>query len=730
MYKTYVIWIGVVLFVCKDVIAQPDATGQEYSGDIPKVMMKEITVSSEALAIPNERLLLDTPTTTGSRLGLTPRETPASINIIDRATFELRGAQTTQQILERSPGVTVSDQPGAAGTVCMRGFCGAQITQLFNGITVQYDAVAARPIDNWITERVEVLGGPSSFLYGQGAVGGSVNYISRTANRDQQGHESLVLLGSWLNRRAAYGYNGRIGDTNNWLQIHAGYKGSNGYIDKTRHNSGVFSFSLLSDLTSRISNTVAVEYQIEAREGYWGTPILSPVTAGKYDPETRFRNYNAENSVFDQQVIWVRDIVDFRLSEATQVRNTFYWYDAYRKYRNVEVYRWNGDNTLINRSASFAVDHKQNLIGNRLELSHQQNLFGLPARWLAGTDIAFNDQTRFPSTESGLAVDTIDPYNFTVGDYFDNPRASGPIKDRRNKLFTVAGYAENRLTLFPGFNLVSGIRIDSIQLDSRYFRPATATEPAAFSRNWTPVTWRAGFVYDVTDSFNFYTQYSTAASPPAGVLTTTNLNSIRDFGLSTGRQIEGGMKFDFWGKRGTATIAGYYLQRKHLSTRDPDNPINAIPIGAQSSRGVEINLGVRLSPQWSFQGNTAFVDARYDDFNELVSGVSVSRKGNRPENVAKWVANTWLTWNFHPDFQWMLATRYVGDRYANAANTVPVKSHVRLDTQLAWQVHRNARIIGRIMNLTDTDYIEWATSAPMYLIGAPRSYEVAVKLDF
>lgn len=253
---------------------------------------------------------------------------------------------------------------------------------------------------------------------------------------------------------------------------------------------------------------MAVEYQIEAREGYWGTPILNPVTAGKYDPETRFRNYNAENSVFDQQVIWVRDIVDFRLSEATQVRNTFYWYDAYRKYRNVEVYRWNGDNTLINRSASFAVDHKQNLIGNRLELSHQQNLFGLPARWLAGTDIAFNDQTRFPSTESGLAVDTIDPYNFTVGDYFDNPRASGPIKDRRNKLFTVAGYAENRLTLFPGFNLVSGIRIDSIQLDSRYFRPATATEPAAFSRNWTPVTWRAGFVYDVTDSFNFYTQYS------------------------------------------------------------------------------------------------------------------------------------------------------------------------------------------------------------------------------
>lgn len=730
MYKTYVVWIWIVLFVCKDAIAQLDSTGQEYSGKVPIVTMEEITISSEVLSTPNERLLLDTPTTTGSRLGLTPRETPASIHIIDRATFELRGAQTTQEALERSPGIIVSDQPGSAGTVCMRGFCGAQITQLFNGITVQYDVIAARPIDNWITERVEVLGGPSSFLYGQGAVGGSVNYISRLANRDQQGHESLILLGSWLNRRAAYGYNGRIRDTDNWLQVHAGYKGSNGYVDKTQHNSGVFSFSVLSDLTNRLSNTVAVEYQIEAREAYWGTPLLNPVTTGKYDSRTRFKNYNAEDSVFDQQVIWVRDIIDFRLDDATQFRNTFYWYDADRKYRNVEVYRWNADNTLINRSASYATDHKQNLIGDRLELAHQQQLFNFPAKWLAGIDIAFNDQTRFPSTESGLAVDTIDPYDFIVGGYFDNPNASGPIKDRRNKLFTIAGYAENRLTLLPRLNFVSGIRIDNIELNSKQFRPATATEPTSFSRNWTPVTWRVGLTYDVTDNFNFYTQYSTAASPPAGILTTTNFNSIRDFNLSTGRQIEGGIKFDFWENRGNATIAGYYLQRKNLSTRDPDDPAIVVPIGAQSSRGIEANLGIRLSPQWSFQGNMAFVDARFDDFNELVNGTSVSRKGNRPENIAKWVANTWLTWNFSPSFQWMFATRYVGDRYANAANTVPIKSHVRLDTQLAWQAHRNAMIIGRVMNLTNIDYIEWATPTPMYLIGAPRRYEVAIKLDF
>ena len=54
--------------------------------------------------------------------------------------------------------------PGMAGAVSYRGFSGSQISQLFNGISVQYDAIAARPIDSWIYDRVEAIGGPSTFL--------------------------------------------------------------------------------------------------------------------------------------------------------------------------------------------------------------------------------------------------------------------------------------------------------------------------------------------------------------------------------------------------------------------------------------------------------------------------------------------------------------------------------------------------------------------------------------
>jgi iron complex outermembrane receptor protein len=352
-------------------------------------------------------------------------------------------------------------------------------------------------------------------------------------------------------------------------------------------------------------------------------------------------------------------------------------------------------------------------------------------------DLTFNQQTRFPSLESGLLVDTIDPFNFTPGTYFDFPRATGPIADRRNTLITKAVFAENRLSLLDGLHLVTGLRLDDIHLDSDNLRAGTPIdhpEERSFTRDWRPVTWRVGLMYDITPDFNLYAQYSTAADPPAGILTTTNFRTIRDFGLTTGRQVEVGSKFDFWQDRGSATIAGFFLERQNLVTRDPLDPLVAVPIGAQSSRGVEVNAGLRVAPRWSVQGNMAWVDATFDAFNEniRVGGrqVAVSRAGNRPANVAEWVANTWLTWEFHPQARWMFATRYVGERFADPANTVPVAAYARFDTQLAWQAHPAATLTLRVLNLTDETFIEWATPTPMYLLGAPRTFEVAAWLRF
>jgi len=169
-----------------------------------------------------------------------------------------------------------------------------------------------------------------------------------------------------------------------------------------------------------------------------------------------------------------------------------------------------------------------------------------------------------------------------------------------------------------------------------------------------------------------------------------------------------------------------------LAMRDPEDANRVLPIGAQSSVGMEATVGMQLTPQWSMQGNMAYVDAQFDQFNESIAGRSVSRAGNRPTNVANWLANAWLTWDFATDWQWNFGSRYVGDRFVDTANIVKAPAFSAFDTQMAWKFHPKARVTARVMNLTDEQFVEWGSGGaqPLFFIAPPRTFMMEVKLDF
>ena len=130
---------------------------------LAEAALPAVEVSDQATADANGLLLLNKTVGTASRLGLTARETPASVHIVDRTAIEARGAQDTQEILRSIPGVTAYSPPGNIG-ISYRGFGTGSVSQLFNGINLQY-SIAARPVDSWIYDRVEAVGGASGFLW-------------------------------------------------------------------------------------------------------------------------------------------------------------------------------------------------------------------------------------------------------------------------------------------------------------------------------------------------------------------------------------------------------------------------------------------------------------------------------------------------------------------------------------------------------------------------------------
>ncbi|GAA6133016.1 TonB-dependent receptor [Halopseudomonas sabulinigri] len=678
-------------------------------------------------------LQLDVPAESGSRLDITPRETPASVSVVNREQISARGAENTQDILASIPGVTAAAPPGFAGFTSWRGFTGSQVTQMFNGITVQYDAIAARPVDSWIYDRVEAIGGASSFLNGSGGVGGSINYISKLADPAQSFIDGRVKYGSFDSRELAFGLNQRLteGQVRNTLRLDVSQTNSNGYVDREERSAFTSALSLRTDFSERLSHTLAVEYQNEQVDSpYWGTPVLQPIGGEmKIDQSRRFENYNVEDGRYEQRVRWLRSITEYWLSEQTRLRNTFYHYNAQRDYRNLERYTYTPDNSQISRSAALLQRHDQEVNGDRVELLHNSRLFDRKSDWSLGLDYSHNVQTRYPRSISAV-FDVVDPENFDPGHFYAIPGMTpGHDPQRSNELNTWALYLENRTELTDRLALLTGLRHDWIDLQVTNHQTPSATNPAEFGQTYEPTTGRIGLVYELTPAANVYVQYSTAADPPAGVLTTASFGQTQDFDLTTGEQWEVGSKFDFLQGRGSATVALYQITRKDLATNDPNNPGETLPVGQQSSTGIELAGSLWVTQKLLAEGNFAWVDAEYDEFNDNVAGVAVSRAGNSPSNVPDKVANLWLTYDVAPRWQLGMDTRYVASVYADAANTLSVPSYTLFGAFVGYELAEDTQLSLRGRNLTDEVYARQAGSTMLYL-GAPRSLEVALQTRF
>jgi iron complex outermembrane recepter protein len=714
-----------------------NANAQTQTEDKPvsnqTTVLNKIDVS--ATAIRAGEINLDAIAGTASRLGLSIRETPAAVYLVDRETIEARGDRTTQDALRNVPGMTAAAPPGSAGFVSYRGFNGSQLTQLFNGISVQYDVIAAKPVDSWIYDRVEVIGGPSSFLFGAGAVGGSINYVTKLAERIDKA-DALIRLGTYDTAQLAAGFNRQLsGDTKsgNYLRIDANVSQNGDKLEGNTSNSQQVVASLLSDLSSRITHTLALEYQHERQDRpYWGTPLLNPtIGTGRILDGTRFKNYNSADGLYEQTVYWARSMVDIRIANNIRLKNTAYLYDALRDYQNVEEYTFDATNTNITRFSPLLQRHDQKLVGNRIEGVFSTTLNSLKSDTSFGLDYSINKQTRFPNGPA-INISTVNPFNFQVENFFSIPGITRTFNpDRQVRVKTTAFFVENRTQLSSTLALLSGLRHDKIDLDLTNRRAITAANPATLNQQYQPTTGRVGLMWDVMPTANIYAQYATAADPPAGILTTASFAQARtNTELTTGKQFEVGSKLQLMDGRAVITLAAFKIERKNLATPNPAVPTTTLLVGQQSSRGFEIALDARLTSTLTAQANLALVKPEFDNFSIVTAGRAVSLAGNAPANTPKRVGNLWLTYSFMPDWEATIALRGVSSVFGNTANTLSASGYGLVDLGLKYKLTKKITLSARVRNAGDKIYAANVTTTPLFLLGESRAADLTMKVNF
>lgn len=657
--------------------------------------------------LPGSSLGLDAAQEVGSRLGLTPRETPASISVMSAEEIADRNLTRAQDAAVRMPGITESPAPGNGGTsLVARGFVGHNsVAQMVDGTRLTVAAgTITYPFSTWPLGSVEVLRGPASVLYGDGAIGAAVNYVTHKPAWNQSYREAFLGAGSYGLLQGGVGLRGPINDVVAY-SIYLDAERSDGYRAledvKRRNYSLAFAVRPTSDLTA----TFSLDGGVNNDARYFGTPLR----ARRFDNSIRRINYNVSDAVvrYDDRV-W-RAKVEYQVSPDIRLRNETYHLTSDRHWRNAESYAFDSIGSSVVREDYLEILHDQQQTGNRLDMTVNGRVAGLSNRLVAGVDW-YRTKLVHINNSPYRGDSAVDPYRFDRG-VFDSPDPTTP--GRQARLQTTALYIENALDLTPQWKLVGGLRHERIELDDKNLRTGVRR-----SKSYDPTTGRVGLVWAASEALTFYGQYATGTDPLSGALSLPGGGTA--FDLTRGRQVEVGIKGLLPAIRGEWTAAAYRIDKRNLLSRDPNDPAVTQQIGRQSSAGLELAFAAEPVSGWTVDANVALLRARYEDFNEASSGLTVSREGNVPIGVPERAANFWTTYRFAPQWRIGAGLRHVGARFTNAANSGKLPGYTVADASLTYEHSAALRFMLTIRNLAGRAY-PVSGSDSHWLLGAPRT---------
>ncbi|WP_084305636.1 TonB-dependent receptor [Bradyrhizobium sp. ARR65] len=702
--------------------ARPDG---KRSAGASRSQSKPAATSGAALPvagadISSSTLNLTRRNTSGSRLNLTPLQTPASVETIASQTIEDRGQHNvTDAVAQNAAGFTASPAPGNGGlSFSTRGFTGSNsVMTLYDGTRLYVGAgTVTFPFDTWSADRIEVMRGPASVLYGEGAIGGIINVIPKKPITTSY-NDAEVSLDTNMTRRLAVDSGGPI-NPNVSYRINATGNMSDGWVDRDKTSNLAISAAVRVQAADNLAFTLSNDYGDRSPSRYFGTPLIN----GSIDDALRFKNYNVIDSAIRYQDNWTQFKTEWDVADGISVRDTLYYLTSHRHWRDVESYTWNAATQMVNRTNYIEIFHDQDQVGNRMDATFRGHVLGLANEFVAGFDVNRVDFTH-TNNSPYRGASSVSPYGIDMGSFWATTTPTTPGYNAIVNQYAL--FAEDRLSLTDQLSVVSGVRLDRPEVDRTDYK----TPANSFESSLSGTSWRTGVVYTPVTDLAFYGQYATAVDP------VTNLISLsatqKTFQLATGKQTEVGVKQSFWGGRGEWTLAGYQIVKNNLLVPDPNSPAGlALQVGQQSSRGIEASIGLALNDGWRVDANLALLRARYDNFSQVVGGQIVSYAGNVPINVPEQVSNVWLTWDFASNWSVYGGVQIVGRTFSDNANTQLRPAYTVVNGGLRWKPDERTTVAVRVYNLFDTIYATSAPYAGQWLLGMPRTAELSVNVKF
>ncbi|SEL11420.1 iron complex outermembrane recepter protein [Roseateles sp. YR242] len=694
-----------------------------------------------------DRLQLDAPAPTASRLGLSARETPATVQTLTQEDLQFKGLRTARETFADIPGAIAGNVPGNPAVVMMRGFSGNAVSILQDGVRVSTSTVVQRDTNTWHFDRIEVIKGPASVLHGEGALAGAINKVTRKPALDGTYVDALLSGGSFNTSTIAFGANVQMNEQLavrmdvSQLQSDSLYD-----VDNNHTRARGLTGSVLFKPTERLSILVAVDHYADRYDStYQGVPLVQASVAKDpsgilqsanglvIDKALRHRNYNPDGAYSNAEETTLRSRLDGALGGG------WTWNADLTAYTANRAFVLSDTQTFVAPTASFPGGsfnrtlqrfyHDHQFWNARTAIANDTTLAGLRNRFTVGVEYNHTDFSSLRQSAPSSAVAAVDPWHPVVGSF---PTGSSVYTagnlNYDSVLQTRSVFAEDGLKLAPEWLLVAGLRYDDIDLSRTVTNYNASTDPAQVGAvqsarpQYHPLSWRLGSTYDLSRTLTLYAQATSAAVPVSSMLLQSIANT--SFKLTQGRSAEAGFKATALDHRLSLTGAVFYIRQTNILTRDPADASLTVQGGRQSSRGLELNAVAVLTPALSLGAGLGYVDAKYD---KLIEAGGAVRTGHRPINTPTSTANAFASYAV-PGTPLTLSgfVHYAAGFYTDTANSIHVDGHTTLDASMAWKTSRDTTLTLRGRNLTNAFYGEYSgyPTTNVYL-GAPRSVEVS-----
>ncbi|MEE1923380.1 TonB-dependent siderophore receptor [Pseudomonas sp. 148P] len=633
----------------------------------------------------------------GGKVATSILNTPASVSVVTNKEMEQRSVSTTEEALLYTPGV-VSDFYGSDDRNDYFQIRGFQATTYRDGLTLS--SMRGVREDPFAYERIEILRGANSTLFGPADPGGSVNFVTKQPRFEQSG-QGYVTYGSFNHVETGIDVTDALNGSKTVAgRLTAKMQNSDREYDHSQDDNRFIMGGLTWAPTDYTSGTVILDHlKTKSSPNSGGYPLDKEYDRSKFFGEPGYNFHDVERTSLSGNVTHDFDNgfvlrSNLRYSKLTDDYGYAYLSDSASRVGSV-----------IPR---FVVgkDSDADQFNGNLMLQYDARFENIDSSSLVGVEY-LDSSTKESSVYSPTSsIDIANPVFTGVS------RNLAPYSVEEREATTKAVFLQQNLSFYERFIVTAGVRNDSMDLSSKETAGAT---PVKQTDNFSETSYRGALTYIVNDEVSTYVSMVESVSPPQVGVTP-----------QTGRQYEVGVKYSPMTMDAIFSAAVYDLTQENVTIAVvlPNGDIDRQTVGESRARGLDLEAKAQLTQELSLVGAYSYMKS------DVVRGSlrdGTSLKGNEFTAAPRHTASLWSYYDVPgTDVSVGLGARYVGAYYMNPVNTNKTDGTTLFDAAFNYKIAKGTDLALNVSNLFDEQHVVGSGTANYYNPGR----EITAKVSY